>query len=98
MKALDWIFKVGLLIIGIAFVAVYFLSSQNGRYQYRITRFADTGKILLDTKTGIQHQLTDEDNEIVLHLDLVNGKLTANKIKREGLSAKEFRDAENKKK
>lgn len=85
MKALDVIFKMGLLIIGIALVAVYFLSAQNGRYQHLIIPY--TGKILLDTKTGIQHQLRDET---VLHMDLVNGKLTVDKIKREGLSAEEF--------
>jgi hypothetical protein len=96
MKALDWIFKMGLLIIGIAFVVVYFLSSQSGRYQYQRTGYADTtGKVLLDTKTGIQHRL---EGETVLHMDFVNGKFTVDKIKREGLSAEEFLDAENEKK
>ena len=70
MKASDWIFKTGLLIIGVAFVVVYFFFSQNGRYQR-------TGSSVLDTRTGVIHTLYAE--HIVYHHDYPNNRTTVNK-------------------
>lgn len=51
MKALDWIFKVGLLVIGVGLVAVCFLASQNDRYKEVSSRDRVVG--VLDTRTGV---------------------------------------------
>ena len=72
MKASDWIFKMGLLIIAIAFVSVYFLSSQNGRYQYK-TNPGEVYETIFDTKTGIIHRLSLYGKTFA-HFDLVNNK------------------------
>jgi len=48
---LDWIFKIGLLIIGIALVFAYYQSTQNknNRYQYIDHEY---GRTIFDTQTG----------------------------------------------
>lgn len=51
MKTLDWIFKVGLLIIGIGLIFVYYYSAQNGRYQ-GVTVEGRGFVGILDTRTG----------------------------------------------
>ena len=77
MKAVDWIFKLGLLIIGIAFVAVYFLSLQNGRYQFTKAPGFDT---VFDTQTGIYHSYYTGGDEIE-HIDLANNIMIIAELK-----------------
>jgi hypothetical protein len=54
-KGIDAIFKIGILIVAIAFVAVYFLSSQNDRYQQLEQKFGDISFCMLDTREGDIH-------------------------------------------
>jgi len=63
MKALDWIFKVGLLVLGLLFIGIYYFSSQNGRYQY-IQDESFRTFTAFDTKTGIAHQLNKKPEEL----------------------------------
>lgn len=83
MKALDLIFKIGLLIIGVVFVAVYFLSSQNGRY----VNFpkGDDSYTLLDTQAGIIYKTVPllDKRVIILRTDLINGKFTSSTLTKE---------------
>lgn len=79
MKILDGIFKVGMLVMGILFIAVYFLSTQNGRY---ICLEHEAVTKLLDTRTGIIHvfSVAPEAGSRILHVDLPNSKSTLQKI------------------
>jgi hypothetical protein len=76
MKASEWIFKGGLLAIGVAFVIVYFLASQNGRYHY--CHFSDSNTMaVVDTRTGIISFSSFSTFPLqILHLDLINNKST----------------------
>lgn len=75
MNLIDKIFKIGMLIVAIAFVYVYFLSTQNGRYQYFMQN-DENDVIVFDTRTGIFHLIGK--NQIV-HIDLKNNKITHSK-------------------
>ena len=78
MKSSDWIFKMGLLIIGVGFIAVYFLSSQNGRYQYLKGEKSET---VFDTHTGIIHLTGGADGKRFGHIDVVNNTFRIDKVK-----------------
>jgi len=54
-KGIDAIFKIGILIAAIAFVTVYFISTQNGRYQQLEQKFGDVSFCMLDTRGGDIH-------------------------------------------
>jgi len=82
MKALDWIFKIGLLVIGFLFIGIYFSSSQNGRYQYIRDETSGLFPIILDTKTGIMHRPSAAVDDVA-HLDLINKKLNFDRVVRE---------------
>ena len=79
MKILDGIFKVVMLVMGILFIAAYFLSTQNGRY---ICLEHEAVTKLLDTRTGIIHisSAFPETDSRILHVDLPNSKSTLQKI------------------
>ena len=79
MKKLDDIFKVGILVIGILFIAVYFLSTQNGRY---ICLEHEAVIKLLDTRNGIilVFNVAPEAGSRILHVDLPNSSSTLQKI------------------
>ncbi len=65
---IDSIFKIGVLVIGIALVVVYFMSSQNSRYQS--IKEGMNGIHILDTKNGLLHIIGDDGS--VAHFDFVN--------------------------
>jgi len=48
----DNIFKFGLLVIGIAFLVLFFQYANNGRYQQYENRDEDVGPSAFDTRTG----------------------------------------------
>ena len=75
MKESDFIFKMGLLVLGFMFVVVYFLSSQNGRYQHTQT---ETNVVVFDTRTGISYTIIGDH---LLRTDFVNNKFTDEAIK-----------------
>jgi hypothetical protein len=74
MNLIDKIFKIGMLIVAIAFVYVYFLSVQNNRYQF----FSNTDEYVFDTRTGFIYVV--EDDYTVGHYDLKNNKITHGEI------------------
>ena len=76
MNLIDKIFKIGILIVAIAFVYVYYLSPQNGRYQYFMQN-EENDITVFDTRTGIFH-IVGKDK--VLHCDLRNNKITHGEI------------------
>jgi hypothetical protein len=58
---LDKYFKIGLLLIGLAFLVVYYFNSQNGRFQGLAADAQTWGYQLLDTRTGtVYHQKGDD--------------------------------------
>jgi hypothetical protein len=53
----DRLFKVGVLVLGVVFAAIYFLDSQNSRYTYH----PESGGIsVVDTRTGRVYALTQD--------------------------------------
>ena len=82
MKASDWIFKGGLLLIGAIFVAVYFLSSQNGRYE-----IIDSNTYsMLDTRNGIIiHMVAGKPVSNIAHIDLPRGVFWASPLKNKSI-------------
>ena len=71
MKYIDEIFKIGLLIIGVALVAAYGISTQNGRYQ--LVR-ETPNMAILDTHKGIIHSIS---KGTITHTDFKDNKVTA---------------------
>jgi|WetSurMetagenome_2_1015567.scaffolds.fasta_scaffold166503_2 hypothetical protein len=49
---IDNVFKIGLLVIGIAFLVLFFQYASNGRYQQYENRDEDVGPSAFDTRTG----------------------------------------------
>jgi hypothetical protein len=49
---IDKIFKIGLLVIAIAFLVLFFQYASNGRYQQYENRDEDVGPSAFDTRTG----------------------------------------------
>jgi len=76
MKESDFIFKMGLLILGFMFVVVYFLSSQNGRYQHNDT---EANVVVFDTRTGISYTIIGDH---LVRTDFVNNKFSDEVIKK----------------
>jgi hypothetical protein len=73
-KHMNMVFKIGLLLIGMAFLVVYFLHSQNGRFH----KFGGEKNDLftyhiLDTRTGIVY-FTFSTNNIPGYFHSVNSK------------------------
>lgn len=61
---MDKVFKIGVLILGVAFLVLYFFSSQNGRYSFY--KPGDT-YIVLDTRHGSFYYLqAKEKNGLLL--------------------------------
>jgi hypothetical protein len=50
----DRFFKVGLLILGVAFLVIYFVNSQVNRYQY-----LERGYRIFDTRSGMIYKSND---------------------------------------
>lgn len=78
MKVLEGVFKVALLSIGIGFLAVYFLSSHNGRYQYIKV---EKGYELFDTRDGIIMEYLGGGNLELWRYDFPNKTVTITKVR-----------------
>ena len=100
MKRIDDIFKIGMLIIAIVFVAGYYLmdknvraalwgaqgTSQNGRYQ--VVYMDDTEAYhVFDTQTGIIHEY-DIANQRFAHVDVLHEMVAVNEVKKRGVPKK----------
>jgi hypothetical protein len=67
-KLVDMVFKVGILMVGIIFLVVYFLSSQNGRFQKFDSK-------ILDTRTGAIHESLSVGKEgVIVSTNIVTGE------------------------
>jgi hypothetical protein len=72
---IDKIFKIGLLVMGITFLVLFFQYASNGRYQQYENRDEDVGPSAFDTRTGtyLMHpvdSVTSEGERV--ELDSVN--------------------------
>ena len=86
-KYMTMVFKIGVLLIGIAFLVVYLFHSHNGRF-HMIENDKDsllTYKIL-DTRTGIiYHSITGKDEgPKFLSMNITNGKVKLYDMDRTG--------------
>jgi len=72
-KLVNMVFKIGLLLIGMAFLVVYYFHSQNGRF-YKIGTAEDYQ--VLDTRTGVVHAFWVHDKTSTgISMNLTNGKI-----------------------
>ena len=63
------VFKIGILVIGVVFLMIYYWSSQNGRFQKFSTDESEV--IVLDTQTGIIYAHGDKG---LASVNLINGE------------------------
>ena len=63
------VFKMGILVIGVVFLMIYYWSSQNGRFQKLST--GDSEVIVLDTRTGIFYE---DDGTAQESVNILNGE------------------------
>jgi hypothetical protein len=56
---MDKIFKIGLLVLGVAFLVLFYFHAQNGRYQ---VSSSVGSKTILDTRKGIYYEYVDSTN------------------------------------
>ncbi len=60
---MDKIFKVGLIILALIFLLLYYQNSQVGRFQYIKPDDDNTIFAIVDTKTGVTYLLGSSDDE-----------------------------------
>jgi hypothetical protein len=87
-KFVNMLFKIGLLLIGMAFLVVYYFHSQNGRFhKFGDDKDAPLTYQILDTRTGIVYfSVTDEPNAGLgfASMNLTNGKVRLYDVDRSG--------------
>ena len=76
-KLLNILFKVGVLLISIAFLVIYYWSSQNGRFQ-------KTENEILDTRTGTIYNNMIAGDLRLYSFNAIDGKLKLYEMKESG--------------